>query len=367
MKKMLALTMGSYIGGTEIVTLQVLQILKTKFQIHCMVNGWNDGVFISELNKIKVGYTTHKLGWFHLRKVFWTIDSLFNLPKAVLIFVMHIVRNNYDLYYTTSYRPLTLLSPFIKKRVIYHVHDLNSQSKVSRFFIRKNDKKIIRYIAVSKCIKDDLTSIGVDANKIVIAHNGVDTSLSVYKIERNTINIGIVGQIAPHKGHELLFEAFKKLYGFNNNIRLIVRGNLTESIFKKELIEYQEMNDLCGVVHWKPFSSNLTEIYSEIDILCMPSKVSESFGLVACEAGAFGIPVIASNSGGLKEIIRNNETGFLVTPNDLDQFIEKIKTLTECETIRREMGYRAKKFITLNFSKQRFSTSILNLFSELYE
>ena len=364
---MLALTMGSYIGGTEIVTLQVLQILKTKFQIHCMVNGWNDGVFISELNKINVGYTTHKLGWFHLRKVFWTIDSLFNLPKAVLIFVMHTVINNYDLYYTTSYRPLTLLSPFIKKKVIYHVHEFNSQSKTNIFFIRKIDRKVIQYIAVSMGIKDDLINIGVDAKKINLVYNGVDTSLLRNISERNTINIGIVGQIAPHKGHKLLFEAFKKLYKTNKNIRLIVRGTIIDSDFYRDLNEFQAMNGLGCVVHWKPYSNNLEEIYSEIDILCVPTVLAEPFGLVACEAGALGIPVIASNSGGLKEIIRHNQTGFLITPNDLEQFIKKIKILLEDEVIRMEMGYTAKKHIASNFSNERFSTSILNLFSKLYE
>jgi len=366
-KKILALTMGSYIGGTEIVTLQVFKLLKTKFQIHCMVNGWNDGAFISELNKININYTTHKLGWFHLRKLFWTVDTLMNLPKAIFIFIYHIARNNYDLYYTSSYRPLVLLSPFVKKKVIYHVHEFNSQSKISNFCIRKIDSKVIQYIAVSISIKDDLIKIGVDANKINLVYNGVDTSLSVNKSERNLINIGIVGQIAPHKGHKLLFEAFNIIYNSNKNIRLIVRGNQSENDFKKELLEFQDSCGLGNVVSWRPFSKNLSEIYSEIDILCVPTLFAEPFGLVACEASAFGIPVVASNSGGLKEIILDNETGFLVSSNDLEGFSEKLKILSENESLRIEMGSKGKKHVSLSFSKDRFSNSIEKLFSKYNE
>ena len=69
MKKVLILTTGPYVFGTEKVILQIIKGLKTKYDFHCLINGWNDGKFIDVLNDLKVNYTEHKLGWYYLTKI----------------------------------------------------------------------------------------------------------------------------------------------------------------------------------------------------------------------------------------------------------------------------------------------------------
>lgn len=85
----------------------------------------------------------------------------------------------------------------------------------------------------------------------------------------------------------------------------------------------------------------------------MPSTVPESFGLVALEAMLACKPVIASNLGALKEVVKNNTTGFLFDINDKKDFEKKIQILLENKELREEYGIagysRAKK--TFNIEK----------------
>ena len=74
---------GSYISGLEIVTLHLIRKLKEQGnEVKCIVNGWNDGMFIKELKKMGVSSEEVKLGWLYWRKPLWTADTLVHLPGA---------------------------------------------------------------------------------------------------------------------------------------------------------------------------------------------------------------------------------------------------------------------------------------------
>jgi glycosyltransferase involved in cell wall biosynthesis len=86
-----------------------------------------------------------------------------------------------------------------------------------------------------------------------------------------------------------------------------------------------------------------------MDLVVMPS-LRESFGIVALEAMAMKVPVIASRIGGLAEIVVNEKTGFLVPPGDADALAEAIRTLTENPEMRRNMGEAGRQRVAEVFS-----------------
>src|SRR5882724_8461670 len=82
-KKILFFIGGSYVSGLETVTLYLLRDLKENgYDLQCVINGWNDGVYKKKLDEIDVPFYEVKLGWLYLRKPLWTLDSLVNYPKA---------------------------------------------------------------------------------------------------------------------------------------------------------------------------------------------------------------------------------------------------------------------------------------------
>src|ERR1035437_1250500 len=159
-KKLLVIAAGSYIFGTEKITLDVIEGLKNKgHDITTIISGWGDNKFPQALNKIGIKYYKLKLGWYYLSKIKWSLDSLVHYPSAFLKFFS--IRKQFinHIVYTISFRQIILLWPFFKKNIIYHVHDSHSSSKQSRFFFKMIDKKVIKYIAVSNFIKNDLEKI----------------------------------------------------------------------------------------------------------------------------------------------------------------------------------------------------------------
>jgi len=87
----------------------------------------------------------------------------------------------------------------------------------------------------------------------------------------------------------------------------------------------------------------LPKLYKEHDILIMPSYY-ESLGLSALEAQSSGLPVIASDVGGISEVVINNETGFLVYPADnFAKYAEKIRILSKDHNLRKSFGNNARR------------------------
>jgi glycosyltransferase involved in cell wall biosynthesis len=90
------------------------------------------------------------------------------------------------------------------------------------------------------------------------------------------------------------------------------------------------------------FVENRDEFFAALDLFIMPSR-SEGWGLAAAEAMARGIPVVASDTGGLREIVERNQTGWLVTPGDAATLAEAIRNAAAHPSLLREMGLRARE------------------------
>jgi glycosyltransferase involved in cell wall biosynthesis len=94
----------------------------------------------------------------------------------------------------------------------------------------------------------------------------------------------------------------------------------------------------------------------------LPSE-TESFGLVALEAMACEVPVVASKVGGLPEVITDGVDGFLVEPRDVEKMAERARSILADDSCRREMGKRAREKAHLNFC----STKIITAYEKFYQ
>jgi glycosyltransferase involved in cell wall biosynthesis len=106
---------------------------------------------------------------------------------------------------------------------------------------------------------------------------------------------------------------------------------------------------------------NIEDLIGIADLLLLPSE-TESFGLVALEAMACEVPVVASRVGGLPEVITDGVEGFLVEPRNIEKMAERSLVILSRDSYRREMGKRARKT-----AHERFcSSSIIGLYEEFY-
>ena len=106
----------------------------------------------------------------------------------------------------------------------------------------------------------------------------------------------------------------------------------------------------------------------KMDIFVVPSiSKSETFGVAAIEASACGLPVIASNIGGLPEVVIDGKTGFLVAPENIDDLTEKLLILINDKMMRQKMGEEGRNYIEDNYRLEECGLMMESIYNELGE
>lgn len=151
-----------------------------------------------------------------------------------------------------------------------------------------------------------------------------------------------VGRIEPLKGINVLIRAAAQLEGRFQ--LLVVGGDAKDARRKGELRRLAKEIGVAGKIVFADAvpHEGLANIYNAADICVVPSYY-ESFGLVALEAMACGVPVVASRVGGLKETVQDGRTGYLVPWRCPEPFAERLDLLLTNEALRRNLGREARK------------------------
>jgi glycosyltransferase involved in cell wall biosynthesis len=192
-------------------------------------------------------------------------------------------------------------------------------------------------------IRDAANAPGVD---------GVRRSLGLL----NRPVLGIVGRLAEQKGHSVLLEALPEVIGHFPEVVLLVIGDGPE---RQSLEEKAALLGVAGHIVWmggKP-QDEVFGLYGVMDIFVMPS-LYEGFGLTAAEAMAAGLPVVASDVEGLREVVEHEKTGYLCPVGDCRQLACRLLELLESKGRAREMGRLGRQRAAALFSLKTFADSI---------
>ncbi|HTS21113.1 MAG TPA: glycosyltransferase family 4 protein [Casimicrobiaceae bacterium] len=100
------------------------------------------------------------------------------------------------------------------------------------------------------------------------------------------------------------------------------------------------------------YRRDVENVYRASDIVVMPSRGGEPFGLITIEAGASRKPIVATRGGGVPEVIEHGENGFLVEPEDVDGLIRYTTLLAEDPALRKRMGERARQIVEERFTSR---------------
>jgi len=179
----------------------------------------------------------------------------------------------------------------------------------------------------------------------------------------NTFNVLYVGRLQPEKGVDYLILALSEIMSQTQNIMLHVVGvGPEEPRLKKILKELQLENNVC--FHGYIDEKDLCMLYESACVVVIPSVWMENNPLVAFEAMAYGIPIIASNIGGLPDIIEDGKDGFLVRPRNSTDIVEKILLFKENPETVSDFGNRLKVKVNTKFSLERYSDKMKKLYQE---
>lgn len=161
---------------------------------------------------------------------------------------------------------------------------------------------------------------------------------------RTTRRIGVIGRINRMKGQGVLVEAAERLVGDPRlpPFELVIAGDAPpgQPQWQQRLAERVAASPLAGRTELAGFVADVPALLATLDILVVPSTAAESFGLVALEAMAAGVPVVASRIGGLPEVLGEGPDagGLLVPAGDARALAQALHTLLRDEALRARLG-----------------------------
>ena len=241
----------------------------------------------------------------------------------------------------------------IKQRQVWHIHgkpDWLNRVSFSGLLRRIQMGQMIRrcrplFIACSEDVRRAATSaLGLKNQEIVTVRNGVNLekfSPAGFSgaSARDCVKIIMVAAFRPLKGHSCLLDAIELLRARGLSFHCTLAGD-TNSATGKLIYQSVQHRGLSDVVTFSGHLTDVAEALRASDIFVLPSD-SEGLPLSVLEAMACGLPVVATNVGGIPEVVIEGETGFLVPPQDSATLAARLEALTKSEDLRLRMGAAA--------------------------
>jgi len=240
--------------------------------------------------------------------------------------------------------------PFIVSAWGSDILKVPKQNLLFQWLIRYTLRQADFITTTSKALADETRKYAPLNKNVIIIPFGVemDKFSPIHKTKKEILTIGTIKALEPLYGIDYLIRAFANVARRFQNVQLqiIGRGSLKNKL--------QQLSQKLGVIQKVSFvdavpHDEIPKYLSRLDIFVIPS-ISESFGVVALEAQAMEIPVVASKVVGLPEVVLNNETGLLVPPKDVTSLTDAIIKLIENPDLRKRMGKAGRKFVNERYN-----------------
>jgi glycosyltransferase involved in cell wall biosynthesis len=229
-----------------------------------------------------------------------------------------------------------------------------------------------RFVTVSRAACDSmaLRPVIYRKNMTTYIHNGIaimpvqpETKMNI----RDEIGIApatplclMLGTYEPRKGHYFLFRAFNKVLAEIPDAHLLICGfGFPHEI--RQVKQYVKEFKLDDRVHLMDFRTDSSHLYAQADILVVASQEYESFGFTCVEAMAHRLPVVATNAGGIPEVVVDGEGGYCVDRGDADAYAQTIVRLLRDRELRKELGRKGYERYQKYFTAERMSREYADL------
>lgn len=260
--------------------------------------------------------------------------------------IIHIHGSSYNSFWRK--RILINIAAFFKKKIVYHIHGAEFH-----LFYKKNKKevtnvlkKVDAVITLSDSWKEFFNKIGID-NTYVVPNITPKTEPVIRNNSTEIIKIAFIGTICQRKGSYDIVEMVNKYQeSLKNKVKISLYGNgeidSTEHLIK----QYNLANiiECPGAVNF----TDICEILKDCDIFILPSY-NEGLPIAILEAMSYSLPVISTPVGGIPEVIKDGENGFIITPGDKDALYNAIIKLVDDKVLREDMGEKSYKKVQQHF------------------
>ncbi len=249
------------------------------------------------------------------------------------------------------------------RRVDFHIQ----KNLLSKWKYRTN--LIDKIVCVSQKIKSILVEDGIDPNRMLVIHSGIDLTNNKeataknelreeFGLDRNEFIVGTVAAFVDHKDYDNFVEAAAKIIKDNPGVKFVAIG--AGELFNRIKQKVKSLG-ITENFYFPGYRRNAKQLISSFDIFVLASK-EEGLGTSVLDAHLHGLPVVTTNAGGIPEMIENRVNGIVVEKQDSEALAKAINELLSNKDFRIQLGRNAYK------SVERFDIRItVDKYVKLYE
>ena len=234
-----------------------------------------------------------------------------------------------------------------------------------------------RVIAISEPVREHLVNdFNVPKQKVRLIHNGLDIerfSRSYTPKEKRDIKqrcglkdkgkiVGNIARLVSVKGQNYLLYAAREILKVRPKTQFLIIG---DGETKQELINLTEKLEINDSVFFTGALKEVGQVLSIMDIFAFPAVWQEGFGLSVLEAMTAGLPVVASNVGGIYTLVKDKRNGLLVPPRDVPGLVDALLRLLDDKNLAVKMGEEGRYLAAKKFSLGKVVRQIADVYREI--
>lgn len=310
-------------------------------------------------------YTYYSLPYNSKSKKLWisTINKIVKEHKIDVILIHNSKAHTLCIMHSLLYRskiPMVFFRTLIKKV------DTNPLRKW-----KYNYKHLKKLVCVSQAVVDVLKPAIKDHSRLSIVGSATNINefpkkkatgllLREFNLPEDTILIGNISAFVPFKDHYTFLNAAKIIKAKKPNVKFVLVG---KGEMEDEIKGYAKQLGLENDIIFTGFRKDIPEIFPEFDVFMFTSKL-EPTGGVLLEAYNCHVPIVATNYGGIPEVVIHNETGILCEKENAQAFAEAALKIIEDKALGEQLVANGEKHLLANFTKEIIAEKMLK---ELHE
>ncbi len=348
-------------GGAQTLLLNILQNIDTsKYRLIVICN--HEGHYVSDFQNY--ANKTYLLNFNHknpLKEFFFAYNLYSKIRKIIIKEKVDIVHNHlWKACFYGSHAAQGIVKKVFNNlhgELISEVEESSLKLNLYRYLYQKLQG---RSIAISHYNAKELVKLGIKKEDITVIYNAIDAIYFNHIHHKNIIhdnpfNVLCIARIFPQKGIDYLLETAEKL---DNNIQINIIG---DGVDYKEISLLIKKKNLSNI-HLLGFKKDVRPYLEQADVFVLPSRW-EGFGIVLLEAMAYELPIIASNTGGIPEIVQHDKGGLLFDVGNINQLIEHLIFLKNNIEIRKRMGNHNKAYFLKHFTLKKMIENLDKLYT----
>jgi glycosyltransferase involved in cell wall biosynthesis len=209
--------------------------------------------------------------------------------------------------------------------------------------------------------------LGFDLKRFKLAKEKYRDAIRLeYKIAEDEIAVAIIGRLVPIKNHDLFLDVIRMIgQKTSKKVKVFIVGDGLERDKLQEAAQMIRQGEQLKIV-FTSWIKNIDQFNAGMDIICLTS-INEGTPVSLIEAQAGGVPVVSTDVGGVRHVVDDGHTGYVVPPNNVELFAEKLLLLIEDDKKRLFMSQNGWNYVKDKFHYQRLVDNMENFYTELLE